>query len=153
LNNQQRVHRVLPTLDRLRGYPTAPHLEPLPGVVAMLYQLAPQYRLVLVSTRDDTAIRHFFRNAGLSPTIFSLILGCNDVRNLLPHSDALVLATSRLLLEPSQVLMVSDTDSNLRAARAAEMATVGVLCGLGEEKDLLESDLVLASTAELVDWL
>jgi hypothetical protein len=33
------------------------------------------------------------------------------------------------------------------------MATVGVLCGLGEESDLLESDLVLASTPELLDWL
>lgn len=153
LNNQQRINRILPTLDRLRGYPAAPHLEALPGVVHMLQQLAPQYRLVLVSTRDDTAIRHFFRNAGLSPTIFALILGRNAVRNLLPHSDALVHATSQLMLEPSQVLMVSDTDSNLRAARAAEMATVGVLCGLGEEKDLLESDLVLATTADLVDWL
>ena len=119
----------------------------------MICQLAPQYRLVLVSTRDETAIRHFFRNAGLSPTTFALILGGNDVRNLLPHSEALVSAASQLMLEPNQMLMVSDTDSNLRAARAAEMATVGVLCGLGEERDLLESDLVLATTAELVDWL
>lgn len=150
---QDWVNRALPILDRLRGYPVAPHLEPLPGVVDMLCQLAPQYRLVLVSTRDETSIRHFFRNAGLSPTTFSLILGRNDVRNLLPHSDALVSAASQLMLEPSQILMVSDTDSNLRAARAAEMATVGVLCGLGEEKDLLESDLVLTTTAELVDWL
>ncbi|MCC6167358.1 MAG: AI-2E family transporter [Caldilineaceae bacterium] len=153
LSNQERIDRILPTLDRLRGYPAAPHLEPLPGVVDMLLRLAPHYRLVLVSTRDDAAIRHFFRNAGLSPTTFALILGRNDVRNLLPHSDALVNATARLLLEPHQVLMVSDTDSNLRAARAAEMATVGVLCGLGEEHDLLESDLVLAGSAELVDWL
>ncbi len=147
------VNRALPLLDRLRGYPASPYLEPLPGVVDMICQLAPQYRLVLVSTRDETAIRHFFRNAGLSPTTFALILGRNDVRNLLPHSEALVSAASQLMLEPNQMLMVSDTDSNLRAARAAEMATVGVLCGLGEERDLLESDLVLATTAELVDWL
>lgn len=146
-------NRLLPTLDRMRGYPPAPHLEPFPGVVRMLQHLAPQYRLVLVSTRDEIAIRHFFRNAGLSPTTFALILGRNDVRNLLPHSEALLTATSHLMLEPSQVLMVSDTDSNLRAARAAEMATVGVLCGLGEEGDLLESDLILNTTAELEDWL
>jgi phosphoglycolate phosphatase-like HAD superfamily hydrolase len=56
-------------------------------------------------------------------------------------------------METNQLLMVSDTDSNLRSARAMEMATVGVLCGLGEESDLLESDLILASTPELLDWL
>lgn len=151
--NQERVNRVLPTLDRLRGYPAAPLLEPLPRVVNLLQQLAQQYRLVLVSTRDDTSIRHFFRNAGVSPSAFALILGRNDVRNLLPHSEALETATSQLMLGAGQVLVVSDTDSNLRAARAAEMATVGVLCGLGEEKDLLESDLILATTAELLDWL
>ncbi len=151
--DQDRVNRILPALDRLRGYPAAPHLEPIAGVASMLQQLAAQYRLVLVTTRDEPAIRHFFRNAGLSPTLFALILGCNDVRNLLPHSEALVQATSQLILEPSQVLMVSDSDSNLRAARAAEMATVGVLCGLAEERDLLESDLVLTTTAELTGWL
>lgn len=151
--NQERINRILPTLDRLRGYPAAPLLEPLPRVVNLLQQLAQQYRLVLVSTRDDTSIRHFFRNAGVSPSAFALILGRNDVRNLLPHSEALETATSQLMLGAGQVLVVSDTDSNLRAARAAEMATVGVLCGLGEEKDLLESDLILATTAELLDWL
>ncbi|HXF60518.1 MAG TPA: AI-2E family transporter [Caldilineaceae bacterium] len=153
LNTRQNLEHTLPLLDLLRGYPPAPALTPIPGVVEMLQQLAPQYKLVLVSTRDETDIRHFFRNAGLSPSTFALILGRNDVRNLLPHSEALLTAAAQFLLEPSQVLMVSDTDSNLRAARAAEMATVGVLCGLAEEQDLQESDLVLATTPELLDWL
>jgi beta-phosphoglucomutase-like phosphatase (HAD superfamily) len=82
-----------------------------------------------------------------------VILGRNDVRNLLPHSEVLLIAAAQLLLEPGQLLMVSDTESNLRAARATQMATVGVLCGLAEEQDLQDSDLVLASTPELMDWL
>jgi predicted PurR-regulated permease PerM/phosphoglycolate phosphatase-like HAD superfamily hydrolase len=147
------LDRKLPMLDRLRGYPPAPDLRPLPGVVDMVRQLAPDYRLVLVSTRDETDIRHFLRNSGLAPSTFALILGRNDVRNLLPHSEALMTATAQLALEPDQVLVVSDTDSNLRSARAAELATVGVLCGLAEERDLDDADLVLAATPELVQWL
>ena len=60
---------------------------------------------------------------------------------------------NRTMAQIHALLMVSDTDSNLRSARAMEMATVGVLCGLGEENDLLESDLILANTPELLDWL
>jgi phosphoglycolate phosphatase-like HAD superfamily hydrolase len=49
--------------------------------------------------------------------------------------------------------MVSDTDVNLRAARAMEMATAGVLTGLGVAEEMREADLVLTSVTELTDWL
>jgi beta-phosphoglucomutase-like phosphatase (HAD superfamily) len=75
------------------------------------------------------------------------------MRNLLPHSEGLTTIATRLALLPNQILMVSDTDVNLRAARAMEMATVGVLNGLGREQDMREADLVLPTTIELEEWL
>ncbi|MCC6454884.1 MAG: AI-2E family transporter [Caldilineaceae bacterium] len=149
----QQIEHELPWLNYLRGHPPAAALTPIADVPEMLEQLADQYQLVIVSTRPQAEILCFLQNAGISPARFALLIGREDEGNLLPHSDPLISATSRLLLEPNQVLMVSDTDSNLRSARAIEMATVGVLCGLGEEGDLLDSDLILASTAELLDWL
>lgn len=140
-------------LNTLRGHPPAAALTPIPGVPVMLEQLADQYRLVIVSTRPRVEILCFLQNAGIAPDLFALLIGREEPGNLLPHGDHLLLAASRLFLEPNQILMVSDTDSNLRSARAIEMATVGVLCGLGEEGDLLESDLVLTTTSELLDWL
>jgi phosphoglycolate phosphatase-like HAD superfamily hydrolase len=71
----------------------------------------------------------------------------------LPHSEALLTATAHLGLAANHVLVVSDTDVNLRSARAAEMATAGVLSGLGEERDLRDADLVLPSATDLVEWL
>jgi predicted PurR-regulated permease PerM/phosphoglycolate phosphatase-like HAD superfamily hydrolase len=140
-------------LQVLRGLPPVTAMTPIPGVPHMIEQLATQYRLGIISTRPRDEIMAFLQRADIAPDHLSVIIGREDVSNMLPHSDPLTLAINRLFLEPSQVLMVSDTDSNLRSARAMEMATVGVLCGLGEESDLLESDLVLASTPELLDWL
>jgi predicted PurR-regulated permease PerM/phosphoglycolate phosphatase-like HAD superfamily hydrolase len=140
-------------LNQLRGHPPASDLTPIPGVPEMIEQLATQYRLGIVSTRPRHEIYKFLERADLSPDLFGVLIGREDTGNLLPHGEPLIAATDRLLLEANQILMVSDTDSNLRSARAIEMATVGVLCGLGEESDLLESDLILASTPELLDWL
>jgi phosphoglycolate phosphatase-like HAD superfamily hydrolase len=140
-------------LNHLRGYSPAVEMTPIPGVPQMLTQLSTQYRLGIISTRPRAEIFSFLEKAEIAPDLLALVIGREDVSNLLPHSDPLIAATNRLFLEANQVLMVSDTDSNLRSARAMEMATVGVLCGLGEESDMLESDLILATTPELLDWL
>jgi phosphoglycolate phosphatase-like HAD superfamily hydrolase len=149
----RQIDQKMRWLDHLRGHPPASELTPIPGVPHMLEQLASQYQLGIISTRPRQEILEFLERAELSPDHFALIVGREDGGNLLPHSDPLIAATNRLFLEANQILMVSDTDSNLRSARAMEMATVGVLCGLGEESDLLESDLILATTPELLDWL
>jgi predicted PurR-regulated permease PerM/phosphoglycolate phosphatase-like HAD superfamily hydrolase len=140
-------------LNLLRGYPPVELLQPQPGVVALVETLARQYRLVIVSTRPRAEILCFLEKAGLEPDLFACLLGRESTRNLLPNGEPLQLAAAELELQPSQMLMVSDTDSNLRSARALEMATVGTLSGLGEAEDLAESDLVLGTTAELAEWL
>jgi predicted PurR-regulated permease PerM/phosphoglycolate phosphatase-like HAD superfamily hydrolase len=149
----QDIDLKLPWLNRLGGYPPISSLTPLPGVAHMLEQLAGQYRLGIISTRPRQEILAFLEKAEVSSEHFDVLIGREEAGALLPHSDPLIAAVNRLFLEPNQVLMVSDTDSNLRSARAMEMATVGVLCGLGEESDMLESDLILATTPELLDWL
>jgi len=65
----------------------------------------------------------------------------------------LLIAAEKLGIDPGQMLLVSDNHVNLRAAKAARIATAGVLCGLSEEDDLREADLTVASTPELLEWL
>jgi predicted PurR-regulated permease PerM/phosphoglycolate phosphatase-like HAD superfamily hydrolase len=153
LNLHQDLTRVLPTLNRLRGYPPAAELLPLPGVADLLARLVDRYRLALVSTRATGEIECFLDRSEIDPTLFSLVLSRDHVRNLLPHSEPLLTLVSQLMLEPAQVLVVSDTDVNLRTARVAQMATAGVLSGLGEARDLQDADLLLISVAELAEWL
>ena len=56
-------------------------------------------------------------------------------------------------LEPSNILVISDTDANLRSAAAVNMATAGVLSGLSLAKDFQSADLILDSVVDLVEWL
>jgi phosphoglycolate phosphatase-like HAD superfamily hydrolase len=152
-HNHAQLQRLLPVLDRLRGYPPADDLMVLPGVAQTLHRLANSYRLVLITPRDRASVEQFLHRAGLDQGVFELVLTGEDVRNVLPHSEGLVTIAERLNLEANQLLMVSDTDVNLRAASAMELATAGVLGGLGRAADLREADLVLTSLVELEAWL
>ncbi len=149
----QGLDRRLPWINRLRGYAPVQEMRPIPGVRQTLTSLAASYRLALVSTRRRSEIDSFLHQNGLDPALFAAIVGREATRNLLPNSEPLRAIIEALGTSPAQMLMVSDTDSNLRSARAMEMATVGVLCGLGQEKDFADTDLVIATTAELTDWL
>lgn len=152
LDKHPRVQRMLPLLDSLRGYPPLQDLRPLP-VAATLQQLTNFYRCALISMREPEEVAQFLRRAELDQGIFEVVLTRAEVRNLLPRSEGLGVIAERLGLQPNQLLMVSDTDVNLRAARAMEMATAGVMTGLGVAEEMREADLVLTSVTELTDWL
>ena len=51
--------------------------------------------------------------------------------------------------------MIGDTTVDMRAGKSAGAQTVGVLCGFGEELELLKmgADLILTSTPELINTL
>jgi predicted PurR-regulated permease PerM/phosphoglycolate phosphatase-like HAD superfamily hydrolase len=148
-----KMQRLLPLFDALRGYPLCDALRLQPGVPDTLHSLAGNYLLALISTRPRTEVDCFLANVSLAESVFAIIVPVEDLRNPLPHSEGLVLIAQKLGLNANQILVVSDTDTNLRAARAMEMATAGVLSGLGQAVDMREADLVLTRAAELVEWL
>jgi predicted PurR-regulated permease PerM/phosphoglycolate phosphatase-like HAD superfamily hydrolase len=152
-HDHAQLQRLLPIFDRLRGYPPADDLMLLSGAAQALHRLADTYQLVLITPRDRASVEQFLRRAGLGNGLFALILTGEDVRNVLPHSEGLVAIAQRLNLETNQLLMVSDTEVNLRAASAMDLATAGVLSGLGRPADLREADLVLPTLNELEEWL
>jgi len=149
----QNSERLAHILDGLRGYPRPEQIELLPDVADTLGKLGGRYRLALFSTRERADLEQGLLAAGLDKNMFETIVAGEDVRNLVPHSEPLVAAANRLDLQTNNVLVVSDTDTNLRSAGAAEMATAGVLQGLGTAKDLRNADLVLNNIVELSEWL
>jgi len=146
------LKRVLPILDRLQGFTPVEQMTLLPGMAETLRELASRYQLGLVSTRDCDAVEKFLAHAGLAD-LFDVVVGREDVRNLLPHSESLLVLATRLNVDPNHILILSDTEINLRAGRAMEMATAGVLWGLGREPELQETDLILPTTFDLLEWL
>jgi phosphoglycolate phosphatase-like HAD superfamily hydrolase len=70
-----------------------------------------------------------------------------------PHSEALTLSVAQLRLPPDSLLMVVDTEVQLRPARLLGVATVGVVSGLGDAAHLADADLILDSAAQLEERL
>ena len=56
---------------------------------------------------------------------------------------------------PSACLMIGDTTVDMRAGVAAGAQTLGVLCGFGEEEELIRNgaNAILSTTADLVTVL
>ena len=147
------LRRLEPLFDRLRGYPSIQNLELLPDVVETLHTLRQEYRLSLVSTRERQGVEDFLARNGLDNGLLDVVITREDIRNLVPHSEALLTAADSMGLTTNNLLVVSDSDVNLRSGSATEMATAGVLCGLSQERDLQSADIILERTSELVDWL
>lgn len=151
--DRRALENMLPFFNLLRGYPPPEQLILQPGVAASLQRLAYSYRLALITARDRRSLSIFLSNADLNDKLFEFVIVREDVRNLLPHSEGLLALTALLQIPPAQILVVSDTDTNLRAGRAMGMAVAGVLGGLGEAADMDETDLTLRSLSELEEWL
>lgn len=147
------MERIMPSLNRMRGYAAQEELIAHPDTSDLLQDLTPRYRLALVSTRSRATVERFLQKYGMSNGIFDSVVVREDVRNLMPHGEALSLAAEQMSLPSETLLVVSDTDVNLRSGRAIEMATAGVLSGLGRAKDLDEADLILSTPTELIEWL
>lgn len=154
LQFQHDLERLQPYFNLVRGYATAEQMRALPEVKDVLHELSPRYRLGLISTRGRDTVQTFLENAGLQSDLFTSIVTREDVRNLMPNSEGLLKIAKEMELPPNSLLVVSDTDVNLRSGRAASMMTAGVLTGLGTERGLKdEADLVLPSAATLCEWL
>jgi len=81
------------------------------------------------------------------------VITLDDVRNLPPHSDAVAQVCEHFQLVANRVLMVGDSDVDLRPARAVGLNTVGVLSGLGTAGNLAEANLLLEKVGQLDEWL
>lgn len=153
LKLQRDLKRMQPIIDWFRCFPAPENYQLQPGIVDTLRALQPNYRLALVTVRRQDEIEEFLRQNNLDEMLFSAIVTRDEVLNSLPQSDQLRLTVDKLQLLPEQLLMVSDTDANLRAARAMEMATAGTLSGLGIASLMTDADIIVADVDALREWL
>jgi HAD superfamily hydrolase (TIGR01549 family) len=140
-------------LRRVRGLRTQGRFVAVDGVLETIRSLHPFYRLGVVTTRSRVDALAFLRQFELQRLI-EVVTTREDTWRLKPHPEPILHTVSSLGLSPSQCVMVGDTAVDMVSAKEAGTFAVGVLCGFGERKDLLEAgaDLILEKTAELVLW-
>lgn len=122
----------------------------VPGVREMVPALAARCRLGIVSSRTQGELQRFVELAGLAEWI-AVLAGSDSTRRVKPHPEPVRWAAQQLGLAPAQVVMVGDTRVDIEAAHAAGALAVGVLCGFGDRAELRCADLILPTTAALLD--
>jgi HAD superfamily hydrolase (TIGR01549 family) len=124
------------------------------GVDRMLAQLKGKYPMSVVSARDEKGTMHFLEEFGLVNYFDAIVTGLSANRTK-PYPDPILLAAHKMGVKPEECLMVGDTTVDMRAGKSAGAQTVGVLCGFGEEEELvrLGADMILNATPELTGIL
>jgi len=133
---------------------TTKHFLLIPGVDEMLASLKGRYPMSIVSARHEKSTMRFLEQFDLVK-YFDVIVTGLSAPHTKPFPDPVFLAAQEMGVKPSECLMIGDTTVDIRAGKAAGAQTVGVLCGFGEEKELLDmgADLIISSTHLLVDIL
>ena len=75
------------------------------------------------------------KNAGVD-TLFEAIITSDDVEKRKPAPDPLVTCAQQLDMKPGNCVYVGDTTTDIKAGKAAEMRTIGVLTGFDEYETL-----------------
>ena len=144
---------VIDWISRHRKFPDDKFLL-VPGVDVLLSQLQGRYPLAVVSARDEKATMRFLKRFDLVK-FFDVIVTGLSAPHTKPYPDPILLAAQKMGVKPEECLMIGDTTVDMRAGKSAGAQTIGVLCGFGEEEELLRmgADIVLSSTSEIYHLL
>ena len=150
LNFDHHIERLLATFERLRQDDNHKPSLIIPGVQEMLGQLHSSYPLAVVSAGRGRVVEAFLDQYELRG-LFTCVATAQTCRRTKPFADPILWCAEQMGVIPENCLMIGDTTVDMRAGKAAGAQTVGVLCGFGEEDELIRNgaDLILDTTAEL----
>ncbi len=126
----------------------------VPGVDSMLARFKGKYPMSVVSARDEKGTMRFLKQFNLVHYFDAIVTGLS-AKHTKPYPDPVLLAAHRMNVSPEACLMIGDTTIDIRAGKSAGAQTIGVLCGFGEEEELLRfgADAILKTTSDLAQEL
>ena len=126
----------------------------IPDVDKMLAQLKGHYPMAVVSARDEKGTMRFLEQFDLVQ-YFDVVVTGQSAQHTKPYPDPILFAAQKMNVRPEECLMIGDTTVDMRAGKSAGTQLVGVLCGFGEEPELLGkgANVILKNTSELADIL
>jgi phosphoglycolate phosphatase len=147
-------HRPEDILDRLNAAAAeAPLVEAAPLVPLLLELQRRGLGLGVVTNDAEAPARAHLAEAGVLDA-FDFIAGYDSGFGAKPAPQPLLAFARALGLPPSDIVMVGDSTHDLKAGRAAGMATLGVLTGPAEAPELAPwADAILPHVGHLPEWL
>ncbi len=110
----------------------------------------------IVTARHNNA-HILLETSGIS-RYFSTVVTCDDITDLKPHPEGLLLALERLAVEPSEAIYIGDMKADIEMGKNAGVFTIGVACGFStvNELDSFRPDFIvdpLSSALSVIDGL
>ena len=93
--------------------------------------------LGVVTTKTGRYSRELLEHMGVMDN-FDVLIGREDVINPKPHPEPILKAMQRLGANPEKTFMIGDTCMDMVAASEASINGIGVTCGYGKRKDLIQ---------------
>lgn len=113
-------------------------VKPMPGVPEVLRQLTVPYCVASNGVRER--IRVTLTAAGLMPLFESRMFSSGEVANPKPAPDLFLHAARSMNVPPAACVVVEDTATGVRAARAAGMRVFGYVGGASADAAALEQN-------------
>ncbi|WP_018948119.1 phosphoglycolate phosphatase [Thioalkalivibrio sp. ALMg11] len=151
----EQFERALPVFMRIYQENTAGRSPLYPGVREGLDQLkAAGYRLGCVTNKAERFTVPLLREKGLLDD-FEIVVAGDALPQKKPDPAPLLHAAEKLGVDPSEALMVGDSKSDVKAARAAGFQIVCMTYGYNHGNDIRDEnpDAVLDRLDELPDLL
>ena len=135
--NQKRKNKIRP-------------FQLMKGAYELLEYVNTRYPLTVVSARDDASTRRFLDQFNLGG-LFRAVVTNQTCEFTKPFPHPVRCAAESMGLKPEECIMIGDTTVDILAGKTAGAQTVGLLCGFGEEKELIRAgaDLICKDLAEL----
>jgi HAD superfamily hydrolase (TIGR01509 family) len=125
----------------------AGHLQPLPGVGALLRRLRDySYRLALASSGDRVKVAFGMQALELNG-IFEAVVTGDDVSHSKPDPEIYLIAAQRLGVPPAECLAIEDAPAGVEAAKRAGMRCLAVTNSVARDQ-LDMADLIVDSLAD-----
>lgn len=124
-------------------------LTPLPGVVALLESVrAHRLRTAVASTSRRARVLELLGRLGLADK-FDAVAGGDEVPRAKPAPDVYRLAARRLEVAERACVALEDSESGVRAAKAAGMWCIAVPSELTRGMEFSAADLIVTSLLEV----
>ncbi|HEV2439184.1 MAG TPA: HAD-IA family hydrolase [bacterium] len=124
-------------------------LTPLPGVAALLESVrAHGLRTAVASTSRVARVRELLERLGLAGKL-DAVAGGDEVARAKPAPDVYRLAARRLEVPEPACVALEDSESGVRAAKAAGMRCIAVPSELTRGMDFSAADLVVGSLLDV----
>ena len=118
----------------------------LPNAIEAIKKASEFATLGIVTTKTGKYSKELMEHFDLMK-YFEVLIGREDVENPKPHGEPIIKALESFDVKNKEIWMIGDTKLDLISAKNANVNSIGVLCGYGDESTLKKFTNVILNDA------